>query len=143
VIAYLDASVVLRIVLGQTEPLAKWGEIHGGVSSTLLSVECRRTLDLLWHRGVMTDETYASKSVATTTLMRRVDLRPLDEGVLEVAMSPFPTPLATLDAMHLATAMIYRAGQPADERPIVFATHDEQLAKAAAAMHFEVIGAAL
>jgi hypothetical protein len=89
----------------------------------------------------MTNETYASKSVATTTLMRRVDLRPLDEGVLDVAMSPFPTPLATLDAMHLATAMIYRASQPVDERPIIFATHDLALAKAAAAMDFEVLGA--
>ncbi len=101
-IVYLDSSVVLRIVLGQVAPLGEWGEIQAGISSTLLLVECRRTLDLLWHRGIMTDETYASKSVATITLMRRVDLRPLDEGVLDVAMSPFPTPLATLDAMHLA-----------------------------------------
>ncbi len=39
--------------------------------------------------------------------------------------------------------MIYRAGQPVDERPIVFATHDVALAKAAAAMNFEVIGASV
>ena len=142
-IAYLDSSVVLRIVLGQVAPLSEWDRIHVGVSSTLLSVECRRTLDLLWHRGIMTDETFASKSVVTTNLIRRVDLLPLDEGVLDVAMSPFPTPLATLDALHLATAMIFRAGQPADQRTIVFATHDGALAKAAAAMHFEVIGAAV
>lgn len=142
-IAYLDSSVVLRIILGEVAPLAEWGEIHIGVSSTLLSVECRRTLDRLWHRGIMTNETYASKSVVTTTLIRRLDIRPLNDDVLDIAMSPFPTALATLDAMHLATAMIYRAGQPADERPIVVATHDIALAKAAAAMQFAVIGAAV
>jgi predicted nucleic acid-binding protein len=89
----------------------------------------------------MTNETYASKSVLTTALMRRLDLLPLNDDVLDIAMSPFPTPLATLDAMHLATAMIFRAGQSPDERPIVFATHDAALARAAAAMEFEVSGA--
>jgi hypothetical protein len=36
--------------------------------------------------------------------------------------------------------MLYRAGQPPDERPILFATHDVALAAAAKAMHFDVIG---
>jgi hypothetical protein len=39
--------------------------------------------------------------------------------------------------------MIYRSAQPSDERPILFATHDLALARAARAMHFEVIGAVL
>lgn len=37
--------------------------------------------------------------------------------------------------------MTYRSAQPPDERPLLFATHDTQLARAARAMHFEVIGA--
>jgi hypothetical protein len=45
-----------------------------------------------------------------------------------------------LDALHLATAMLYRTTQSRDERPILFATHDVQLAKAAKAMLFDVIG---
>lgn len=90
----------------------------------------------------MTDENYSSKSAAATTLIQRLDVRPISDSVLDIATMSFPTPVATLDALHLATAMIYRAGQPPDERPIVFATHDLALGRAARAMQFDVIGAA-
>ena len=37
--------------------------------------------------------------------------------------------------------MIFRGKQPEDERPILFATHDKQLARGARAMNFDVLGA--
>ena len=139
-IAYLDTSVVLRIVLEQPAPLDEWAELHVGVSSALLTVECHRSLDRLWHLGHVVEEKLAAKSAAIAVLMRRLDLMQLDEHVLAIASRPLPTALGTLDALHLATAIIYRDAQSPDERPIYFATHDVALAVAAKAMHFDVIG---
>ena len=50
-IAYLDASVLLRIILEQPMPLPEWPNLEGGVSSVLASIECHRTLDRLWTIG--------------------------------------------------------------------------------------------
>jgi predicted nucleic acid-binding protein len=140
VIAYLDTSVVLRVVLEQVGPLREWDELYAGVSSTLLKVECHRSLDRLWHGGSVAEEKIALKSAAIELLIRRLEMVELDERVLAIAARPLPVPLGTLDALHLATAVVFREAQPPDERPIVFATHDVALARAAKAMHFDVIG---
>lgn len=71
--------------------------------------------------------------------VKRLDLREIDERVLDLTSQPLPTSLATLDSIHLSTAMIYRAAHRNDGR-ILFATHDVALARAAKAMHFDVIG---
>ena len=46
-IAYLDSSVLLRMVLGQKDRLRQWREVRQGVASSLVEVECLRTLDRL------------------------------------------------------------------------------------------------
>ena len=46
-IAYLDSSTVLRIILGQANALKEWRSITQGVASALVEVECLRTLDRL------------------------------------------------------------------------------------------------
>lgn len=140
-IAYIDSSVLLRIVLAQTPALDEWADLHGGVSSLLLAVECSRSIQRLWHNGALTDDEATAKQLEATTIISRLVHLPIDDRVLAVAALPLPVPLRTLDAIHLATAIIYRRSQPDDERPIVFATHDRQLAKAATAMQFDVIGA--
>ena len=141
-IAYIDASVLMRIVLGQPSTLPEWDDLELGVSSALLTVEAFRTLDRLWHRNELTETDLVEKRSRLTTFLPRLDIRPLDERVLERAAQPLPTSLATLDAIHLATAILYRASQPDDERPIFFATHDDQLARAARALNFDVLGVA-
>jgi predicted nucleic acid-binding protein len=143
VIAYIDSSVLLSIVLDQQPQLEEWHELQGGVSSVLLGVESSRSLDRLWHQGHFDEEELATKRMDAAAILQRIEKIPIGEGVLEIAALPLPTPLRTLDAIHLATAITYRRMQPKDERPILFATHDQQLAKAAAAMHFEVIGASV
>ena len=58
-------------------------------------------------------------------------------SILRRAGEPYPVELKTLDTVHLATALMWR-----DRRApgLVFATHDRQLGRAAAALGFEVIG---
>jgi predicted nucleic acid-binding protein len=137
VIVYVDSSIVLRIVLEEDNPLAEWEQIRTGFASELLAIEVRRTLDRFWMQNKLTAEDFATKSADAESMLKRVDLLELDRSVLDRAARPFPTPLATLDAFHLATALRVREGKT----PVVFATHDRELAAAARAMNFEVIGA--
>lgn len=63
-------------------------------------------------------------------------LVPIGRPVLERAAEPFPTTLGSLDAIHMASALLVRA----DFDDLVFATHDEELALAARAEGFRVHG---
>jgi predicted nucleic acid-binding protein len=47
VIAYVDSSVLLRLVLRQPGALKEWSSVEEGVTSALTQVECLRTLDRL------------------------------------------------------------------------------------------------
>ena len=58
--------------------------------------------------------------------------------MLRRASEPFPTPVGTLDAIHLATALQVRDSQGLQ---VVVATHDHQLTRAARAVGLDVLGA--
>jgi predicted nucleic acid-binding protein len=141
VIVYLDSSVILRIVLREPDPLAEWNEITEGVTSTLTRVEAARTIDRNAVLHTASDEALSEKRTEIADILRRVDFVPMEDAVLDEAARPRPFVLGALDAIHLASAILYREGQPFSARRLLFATHDLQLARAARAMHFEVLGA--
>jgi predicted nucleic acid-binding protein len=137
VIPYVDSSVLLRIVLGQREHLLEWETIERGVTSALTEVECLRTLDRHRLRSLMTDEQIADRREVLFQSLRNVDVVELDRMVLARAAQPFATVLGTLDALHLATALLWRDREAPD---LVFATHDGTLATAARAHGMRVVG---
>ena len=136
-IAYVDASAVLRIVLRQPNPLPEWGKIAHGVSSALLRVECLRAIERLRTRGILDDREVAIRRGAVLDLLASYELVHPEPLVLERAALPMPTELGTLDAIHLGTALLWSElrGQP-----LVFATHDRALGTAAQAFGMDVIG---
>lgn len=133
---YVDASVVMRIVLGEPDPLPDWHAITP-VSSELVRVECLRVLEHARIRLRLDDAQSARYRGDVLELLRTFALAPVSESILERAGDPFPTSLGTLDAIHLATALELGA-EFADLR---LATHDRELAQAARAMGVDVIGA--
>jgi predicted nucleic acid-binding protein len=137
VIAYLDSSVLLRIVLGQQDALAQWTEIEEGVASRLVEVECLRTLDRLRLIEGLDDREVAVRREVVYRLLDSLNIVELTRPVLARASQPMPTTLGTLDAIHLATALMWaeHAGFP-----LVMATHDQLLATAARASGLRVIG---
>jgi predicted nucleic acid-binding protein len=136
VIAYLDSSVVLRVVFGQPGSLAGWTSIERAVSSELIRVECLRAIDRLRICVRLDERALAHQRAAMIETLDAIEIVPLEGGVLERAGDPFPTSLAALDAIHLASALAIR-----DELPgMIFATHDDELGLAASAMGFEVQG---
>lgn len=140
-IAYLDSSVLLRIVLREPDRLAEWEQITVPITSALTRVEMARTMDRSAVLQTADEAELAEKQSEIADLLRRIDVIALDDSVLDESARPLPVVLGTLDAIHLASALLYRASQPQEEDPIVLATHDKQLATAARALNFEVIGA--
>lgn len=137
-IAYLDSSVVLRVVLRQPQPLREWTALGASVTSALVRVECRRNLDRLWLGGSLSTDSLTTKTAEVEAILGRAHVITLNERVLALAALPLPNVLATLDALHLATAMLYRSQHKSGD--VIFATHDIALARAAEAFEFDVIG---
>jgi len=139
VIAYVDSSVVLRVVLGQSPRLREWGSIETAVASAIVEVECLRTLDRLRLRGAASDRDLAVRRETIFAALQRFEIVEVGRTVLSRAALPLPTTLGTLDALHLATAALWRESQGRD---LVMATHDTALATAARASGFTVVGSA-
>ena len=135
--AYVDASVLLRIVLGQPNALPEWRRIDRGVSSVLIVTESLRTLDRLKRRTSFADTEVALRRATILSLADALELVEIDAAVLDRAAQPMPTDLGTLDAIHLATALLWKEHARAD---LVMATHDHALALGAQAYGLKTIG---
>lgn len=135
--AYLDSSVILRIVLDEPGALSGWDEFEERVTSDLAEVECHRTLDRLRLRGQLSEQTLVERREALYRLLDACDAVELDRPILRRAAAPFPVALGTLDALHLATALAWR-----DDRDsgLSLATHDQSLAQAARSLGMRVVG---
>ena len=136
-IAYLDTSALLRLVLRESGALEEVRGWEGLVSSELLAVESLRTIDRLRLQGDLSVEEAASRRETATEWLEAVDLVLLQRPILARASEPFPTPLGTLDALHLATALVWRDRM---RQALVMATHDRDLALAARSFGLDVRG---
>jgi len=138
VIVYLDASVVLRILLRQPKRLAAWGRWEAAYSSELLGIESRRMIDRLRVQAALNDHELADVHHDLTRIERAIGAIPLTRPVLHRAALPMPTAVKTLDAIHLASALLLREHRTTS---LTFATHDPQQLRAARALGFECLGA--
>jgi predicted nucleic acid-binding protein len=116
---YLDTSVALAHLMAEDRrpPARLWSEHL--VSSRLLEYE-------MWVR-IHTRRVTRSHGEAARDLLGRVALVELSPPVLARALEPFPVPVRTLDALHLATVEFLR-GRGQD---VTLACYDERLAAAA------------
>ena len=123
---YLDTSVALAHLLGEDRhpPDALWSEVL--VSSRLIEYE-------LWTR-LQARSLAGSHGAAARTLLSRLAVLELTPNVLARALEPFPTPVRTLDALHLASADFLRSQKQAVE----IASYDERMSSAARKMGFSI-----
>ncbi len=92
---YVDTSALARVLLGEPDALTierGLAAFDDRVASRLLGIELRR---VALRRG---------RVAAAAHLMLCVDLIPLADAVLRAAETMEPYTVATLDAIHLATA---------------------------------------
>jgi predicted nucleic acid-binding protein len=134
---YVDSSVVLRLLLGQPRPLAGWGKWQRAYASEVLGLEARRTIDRLRLAGAYRDDDVAAAQDELRRIEATLGRIALSRPVLRRAALPMATAVRTLDAIHLASALLL-----AERRrgPVVFATHDTRQAAAARALGFDCVG---
>jgi predicted nucleic acid-binding protein len=93
---YVDTSAVGRVLLGEPDAAAvlrDLAEFEQHVASRLLRIELRRL--------ALREDAVA----AANQLLSGVALVPLDDAILTASETLPPSTVATLDAIHLATAL--------------------------------------
>ena len=124
---YFDSSVALAQLLAEDRapPATLWHEPL--IASRLLEYE-------VWTR-LNARRLGRSHGEEARVLIQRVALIELAPPVLERALAPFPAPVRTLDALHLASIEFLR-----DRGQIVeLASYDDRLAAAARALGISVM----
>jgi hypothetical protein len=132
---YLDSCVAVDHCIGDAAPGFTIDEPL--CFSILLSVEARRAFRRLQYAGALDLDRFAGAIRALEGIERAALILPMTNEILELASGHFVAPIRTLDAIHLATAMMLRERRYPD---LLFATHDRRLAMAARLAEFEVVG---
>lgn len=111
-IIYAESSAILAWLLGEPSQTVALRELEGAdsvVTSSLTAVECSRGLARARAMGRVSvgDELAAQRLLDVAELSW--DVHDLSERVMARARVGFPSePIRTLDALHLATALIFR-----------------------------------
>jgi predicted nucleic acid-binding protein len=123
---YLDSSVVLARLLDESRspPDEFWSNAF--VSSRLTEYEVINRL--------LSRSEWSMRTKPARLLLDAVEFLELTPDALARALQPFPLPVRTLDALHLAT-MEYLRSQGQDTE---LATYDRRLAAAAQALGFSL-----
>jgi len=138
VIIYFDSSAIMRLILGDPGRIhPDWKLFRARVSSELAEVECLRTIDRLRLKDCLSEAEIAIRKKELHQWLEGLDRIKLSPAVLRRASEPFPVSLGTLDAIHLATALLWQEERQTD---LTMATHDQALARAAKAFGMETIG---
>ncbi len=119
---YLDTSVALAHMFAEDRTPSErlWGESL--ISSRLLEYE-------LWTR-IHARKLGRTHGPYVRSLLERVALVELAPPVLTRALEPFPVPVRTLDALHLASMEFLRAQRV----KLSLASYDDRLSAAARAL---------
>jgi hypothetical protein len=136
VVAYLDSSVVLRHVLLGEIAIEHVFALERVVASELLEIECRRVLQRCRLNNELSDDGLVEGGDRLDKVLAGVTLLGLTERVKARAMQAFPVVVKTLDALHLATALVYAEeylDAEHNEGLLVF-SHDEGMNRCARAV---------
>ncbi|OGQ35350.1 MAG: hypothetical protein A3F16_05420 [Deltaproteobacteria bacterium RIFCSPHIGHO2_12_FULL_43_9] len=136
-IAYLDTSVLLRVLLNQKNKLAAFTEIDRAISSKLLKIECLRTIDRLRLTEELSESEYLSSIEQLYSSFDTIEFIDVSDFILNRAGMSFPVSIGTLDAIHLISAQYWKERNDFD---LYFLTHDQLLGKAAKVLGFKVQG---
>jgi len=132
---YLDTSVYLRILLNDAGALKLRSGLNM-VTSELFQIEVNRTLDRLRLENKISDLKLVELKMRSHDFFASIEIFELSIEIRERAAAAFPTIVATLDALHLATALAIRT----ENYPkLKICTQDEQMARCAAALNFTLV----
>ncbi len=135
---YIDSSAALRWLLNAPGRDPGYGDWEYGVSSVVLDLEVRRTLHRLLLSGDLKANEYQACLTTHVEMTAGMALVNIDARVLAFAGSPFPMAVRSLDALHVASALLYQ--QEFETGSFQFLTHDRDQGQLAGAMGLVVHG---
>lgn len=133
-VAYLDSSLVLRYILSGENAIQHALECEKLISSELLEIECRRVIHRCRMQGELNDAGMETTTERLNKLLSGISLIQLSAAIKKRAMEAFPVSIKTLDALHLASALVYTEKKP--EESILIFSHDEGMNRCAKILGF-------
>jgi predicted nucleic acid-binding protein len=125
---YVDTSALLSVILDGNPEIEGLLDSGNRIASALTLAEAHRALHRV--RGSQEHRRERIERFRNTCAVL-----PIDDAVLSRAARAFPVePLRTLDAIHLATALIYTAVEP-----VTLLSTDARMRENAAALGLEVL----
>ncbi|MBI5298790.1 MAG: type II toxin-antitoxin system VapC family toxin [Deltaproteobacteria bacterium] len=135
--SFLDTSILLRHILGEPNAYQKLKQFDKIYASELTRVEALRTIDRLRIQNRWPQEEVALRIRLLTAFSASVEIIPLQPAILRRASDPFPTTVGTLDALHIATALLIQIQL---NKSLLFLTHDTRQGLAAVASGMDAEG---
>jgi predicted nucleic acid-binding protein len=143
--AYFDSSVLLSIVLNEARSAraaSVWEDQESKVSSILLGAECWTSMRRHFLRVGTTPPSgwLEERTGFLLDFLSDVELKQVDKEVLSLLQKESAlAECRTLDAIHLATALLFRERSDEDFFLVSF---DEKMRRTAAKLKLEVLPAA-
>jgi len=113
---YAESSAVVSWLLGEPTAEAVRRLLAASelvVASDLTLVECDRVLIRAATTGVLPEADAAERRARLVTAAAHWNVLTIDDDTIERARRPFPSePIRTLDALHLASALLARSAVP-------------------------------
>jgi predicted nucleic acid-binding protein len=132
---YLDSSVMVAWLLKEPGRLPDPDSLTGAFASSLIELEVVRALRRQLAERRLAQEDLDRLLDAANVWFGQIGIIPLSRAILSRAAGPFPTAVGALDAIHLATALMWREDTGDD---VTFLTLDRQLRAAARACRFPI-----
>lgn len=133
---YLDTSVLLRHIFLGDSSIEHVLACENIVSSELLEIEAMRVIHRYRMEGNIGDEGFITARERLEEIMGTVSLIALSSSVKKRAMDAFPVSIKTLDALHIASLLIFTDVRP-EETVLVF-SFDSGMNRCAKALGFTV-----
>lgn len=111
-VAYLDTSVLLRHILLGDSSIKQVLACDRIISSELLEIESRRVIHRYRIDGEIDDEGFVQANMRLNEVLSGISLLALSSAVKRRAMGAFPVHVKTLDALHIASALVYADTSP-------------------------------
>ncbi|MBI4571759.1 MAG: type II toxin-antitoxin system VapC family toxin [candidate division NC10 bacterium] len=138
---YAESSAVLAWLLGDAggEPVRKaLSAAEIVLASHLTLIECSRILIRAGTTGRLSEAQVAGREARLRRAEAHWTLLEIDPEIIERARRPFPLePIRTLDALHLASALVARLAVPG----IALLSLDDQVRRCARQLGFELLPA--
>jgi len=131
-ICYVDSSVVLRYLLMHDSVFTRSSQFDLVGSSELLIIECNRVLDRYRLENQITDAELAEVKQRFERIVGGLHIIELTQSVKTRAAGSFPTVIGTLDALHLASLLLWK--ESASEERFLLLSADQQMLTCAAAL---------